>query len=103
MKPTNDVLHTNNTLQGRRTTTAIRRAAARTEALTRARANAEQLGKKRKQDAPGKGCQPINCPDRGMMVELGLAPRCPSPREMANETEALPDKVHCGTLPGEGR
>ena len=77
--------------------------AARSEAVSAVRAKAEQLGTKRKKDAPGEGCQPIDPPGRGMMVELGLAPRCPSPGEMTNETETLPDEVHHDTLPGEGR
>ena len=101
VQPTNADLHTNSTLQGRRTAATARRAAARTEAVAAARAKAEQLVKKRKKDAPGEGCQPINRPGGGMMVELGLAPRCPSPGEMVNETETLPDEVHHDTLPGE--
>ena len=36
-----------------------------------------------------------------MLVQLGLAPRSPSPREMVNETEPLPDEVHHETLLGE--
>ena len=107
VQPTTADLHTSSTLQERRAAATERRTAARAEtvaAAARAKAvkdSEQQFGKKRKKHAPGEGCQPINRPVRGMMVELGLAPRCPSPGEITNETETLPDEVHHDTLPGE--
>ena len=38
---------------------------------------------------------------RGMLVELGLRPRSPSPEALPDETIELPGEVHLDTLPGE--
>ena len=87
VQPNTADLRTNSTLQERRAAATERRAAARAKIVATATAKAvkeHQSWKKRRQDAP------VDRPGRGMLVELGLAPRSPSPGEMRYDERPHP-------------